>query len=809
MSDVLPAASVIWQPRAKTYWVTAIAKITFEICPGEMKLSSTQEPITFHDAFWNDDDRRSLTAATDLVPSKARCDVVVVGQAFAPGAKPVRSLVARLGFEAIDKSVELVMDRALAADGTVFQGQRFARMPLAYERAAGGPGTSNPVGIRHGARDPYGRTPLPNVVAVGRADDLAGPFDPVGFGPVAATWPERVRHLGARSAPPLDKLHLEPMVEGFDFGFFNIAPADQQCDELPDDGALLLENLHREHPVLGTKLPGLKPRVIVERRGGQERPKLRPDTLWIDTDRAIATLTYRGHFPIDHTGESFRVLAELDKSVPSWKTQQHSVATKEVTQHLAGLAESLVELGRETMLDAGEKLSEPKALARESTTAPSRVAAAGLPFQSAARRSGLPFANKGKTGEPPPPADPAGFKWPSSKGATLIATSPIAIPVQPGQMPEPSVVAAAMSAAAMSPPAPPPPSSPGFVAPPFAAPSFSPAPPPVYSTDGFRSAEPKTTPPPAPVGGSPLAALAGLSAPAAPPQHASAAALTGLVGASNAAADPRQPDRIPAARVIEGDVLHLIWFNPEIAPRVRRNAEWKKILDKLEQGAFDPEVDEGSLAEDPADLEDRREIYEVIARGTPSGQDSVDHALLDAVRADGRFAPRVLLLVGEVRFDFDEIEQLKATIATALPFAAGEDALKKHTEGATAFLAAPGLVASPEVASAMSHRIREAFLESDRTVGPTFLDDQVERALLDRRSFQKRNVFGEPHIRGQFFFSGSSTGIPLYLPEPVGKKLPLFRRLRIRTLAEAHFQADQYESHAAALKAVAVARIVR
>jgi hypothetical protein len=809
---------LIWQPRAKTFWVTAIAKITFEICPGEMKLSGTQEPITFHDAYWNDDDRRSLTAATDLVPSKARCDVVVVGQAFAPGAQPVRSLVARLGFESIDKSIELVMDRALAADGTVYQGQRFARMPLAYERAAGGAGTSNPVGVRHGSRDAYGRTPLPNIVPVGRADDMAGPFDPVGFGPLSATWPERVRHLAGRASPSLDKLHAEPMVDGFDFGFFNVAPADQQCDELPEDGALLLENLHREHPMLGTKLPGLKPRVVVERRGGQERPKLRPDTLWIDTDRAIATLTYRGHFPIDHPGESFRVIAELDKSVPSWKTQEHSVALeasrpKEVTQHLAALGD-LTALGRETMVDTGEKSTgEPKALARESTSAPSALAAAGLPFQSAARRSGLPFGAKGKPAEAPPP-DPAGFKWPSSKGATLIATSPIAIPVQPGQMPDPSVVAAAMASAPLPPPPappPPPPSSPGYVAAPFAAPApaFGPAPPPVYpTTEGFRSGDPKTTPPPAPVGSS-LAGLAGLSGASAPPQHASAAALTGLVGASNAAADPRQPDRLPAARVIEGDVLHLIWFNPEVAPRVRRNAEWKKILDKLEQGAFDPEVDEGSLAEDPADMEDRREIYEVIARGTPAGQDSVDRALLDAVRADGRFAPRVLLLVGEVRFDFDEIEQLKATIATALPFAVGEDPLKKHTEGATAFLAAPGLVASPEVASAMSHRIREAFLESDRTVGPTFLDDQVERALLDRRSFQKRNVFGEPHIRGQFFFSGSSTGIPLYLPEPVGKQLPLFRRLRIRTLAEAHFQADQYESHAAALKAVAVARIVR
>jgi hypothetical protein len=814
MSDVLPAASVIWQPRVHTFWVTAIAKITFDISPGEMRLSNTQEPITFADSFWNDDDRRSLTAATDLVPSKSRCDVVVVGQAFAPGATPVRSLVARLGFESIDKKIELVMDRALSGDGTVFQGQRFARMPLAYERAAGGPGTFNPVGVRQGARDPYGRTPLPNIVSVGWGDDMTGPFDPVGFGPLSATWPERVRHLGGRPAPQLDKLHAEPMAEGFDFGFFNVAPPDQQCDDLPDDGALLLENLHREHPVLGTRLPGLKPRVIVERRGGQERPKLRADTLWIDTDRALVTVTYRGHFPIDHAGESFRVVAELDKSAPSWKTQEHSVAiagtcAKEVTQYLEQVDASLAPLDRETMVDQAEKPA-PKALERESTSSPSSVAAAGLPFQSAARRSGLPFGAKSKTADPPP-LEPAGFKWPSSKGATLIATSPVAIPVLPNQMPEPS----ASGIAAMPVSAPPPhaaagspalASAPAFVAPTFSAPTFGSAPPPAFSADGFRPSEPKTT---APVAGSTLSALGALSSPTAPPQHASAAALSGLVDASNAAADPRQPDRIPTARVIEGDVLHLIWFNPEVAPRVRRNPEWKKLLDKLEQGAFDPEIDEGSLAEDPADLEDRREIYEVIARGAPSGQDSVDRALLDAVRADGRFAPRVLLLVGEVRFDFDEIEQLKATIATALPFATGDEPLKKHTDGATAFLGAPGLVASPEVASAMSQRIREAFLESDRLVGPTFLDDQVERALLDRRSFQKRNVFGEPHIRGQFFFSGSSTGIPLYLPEPMGKKLPLFRRLRIRTLAEAHFQADQYESHAAALKAVAVARIVR
>jgi hypothetical protein len=850
-SSALPVSTLVWQPRPATYWVTVVSKLTFVIRPTELALADAQEPISFHDAFWNDDPNRSLTSACDVIPSKSKCDVVVVGHAFAPGAKPVRSLVARVGFESIDKSVELVMDRSIGADGTIYQGQRFVRMSTAYERAAGGVGTANPVGIRHGARDSYGRSVLPNMVAVGRAEDMNGPFDPIGLGPVGQNWPQRTAYLPfGRTPPVLESLASEPIPDKFDFGFFNVAPLDQQCDEIPDDGALLLENLHREHPLVGAQLPGLRPRVMVERRGGSERPKLRADTVWIDTDRGLLMLTFRGHFPIEHPAETFRVKTELDKATTSWRTVQHETQPQEraqeapalerhseVTQHLAALS---LPSGRETMLDSLEQHTAAKEfLAPEKTSAPG-LSAAGLPFQSAARRGGLPF-NEGSlppplpTGTEPPfpePAKPPAFSWQpglgppvaaatsagpatmiaSSGPATMIASSGPATMIAPGT--------ATMVKPGFSPPAFPP----AFA--PAAAPA--PQPPPPTFAEPYRANEIKTVPPMAMPGVAPpppgpsiigassaaLAAPAPVGAPLAPPAvlptHASAAALTGLVGASNAAADPKRPGAVPAApRVIEGDVLHLIWFNPEIAPRIRRRPEWKKLLDKLEQGRFDPEVDEGAASDDPSDMEDRREVYEVIARGTPSGLDSVDNALLDAVRSDGRFAPQLLLLLGEVRFDFDEIEMLKATIATALPFAGTDEPLKKHIEAGTAFLGAPGLVASPEVAASMSGRIREAFLNSDRVVGPTFLDDQTERALLDRRSFQKRNVFGDPHIRGEFFFAGSSNGIPIYLPEALGKKLPLFRRLRMRTLVEAHFQADQYESHAAALKSVAIARIVR
>ena len=804
MSSTLPVATLVWQPRPSTYWVTVVSKLTFVIRPQELGLADEQEPIVFQDAFWNDDSNRSLAATADLIPSKARCDVVVVGQAYAPAGKPVRSLVVRIGFETIDKSMELVMDRSIGADGTIYQGQRFARLPMSYERTASGP--QNPVGVRHGARDSYGRSPLPNIVPVGKGEDMAGPFEPIGFGPIAPHWPQRSRVLPVGRSP--QKLLAEPMPENFDFSFFNMAPLDQQCEELPLNGALLLENLHCDHPIVGATLPGLEPRVTVERRGGSERPKLRADTLLVDSDRGLVTLTFRGHFPIEHPSEKFRVLAELDKSHESWRTMQHEV-TEGAPEGRGAAAPPPEGRGRETLVDGIER-APPLERSQEKTQMPG-LAAAGLPFSSAARRSGLPFGDRRKSQAPSTPPEP---EWPSSGPATAILTSPVAAQIAaatafPGSFPAPNLQPPTFAPA--SPPAAtptsqnevktvPPPAPPQLapgpmaqMAPPMPAPAMAPA---------------VTGAPAMQVRSIPSSGLAGMG-PVVPPQHASAAALTGLVGASNAAADPRRPDVIAAPRVIEGDVLHLLWFHPEVAPRVRRRAEWKKLLDKLEQGRFDPDVDEGALSEDPADMEDRREVYEVIARGTPTGNDSIDRALLDAVRSDGRFAPQLLLLVGEVRFDFDEIEQLKATIATALPFANTDEAMKKQIESATTFLGAPGLVASPEVASAMSGRIREAFINSERVVGPTFLDDQVERALLDRRSFQKRNVFGDPHLRGEFLFAGNSTGIPIYLPDAVAKKLPLFRRLRMRTLAEAHFQADQYESHAAALKAVAVARIVR
>jgi hypothetical protein len=48
---------------------------------------------------------------------------------------------------------------------------------------------------------------------------------------------------------------------------------------------------------------------------------------------------------------------------------------------------------------------------------------------------------------------------------------------------------------------------------------------------------------------------------------------------------------------------------------------------------------------------------------------------------------------------------------------------------------------------------------------------------------------------------------PVYIPEDIAKKLPLFQRFRARVIVELYFQEDQYEAHPAALKVLALGRV--
>jgi hypothetical protein len=118
-------------------------------------------------------------------------------------------------------------------------------------------------------------------------------------GPLAPWADTRAPFADAARISP-DGPPSAPLTSRFDFRFFNVAPIDQQLDLLRATADVRLEGLMPGGRNVETSLPGLVPKVFylrdgLERAGAMADPvALRCDTLWIHTDRAIMTLTWRG-----------------------------------------------------------------------------------------------------------------------------------------------------------------------------------------------------------------------------------------------------------------------------------------------------------------------------------------------------------------------------------------------------------------------------------------------------------------------------------------------------------------------------------
>lgn len=730
----LPVASQLWQSGPGSWVITFIAKATFDLQPERAKLSAHQEPIHEQDRHWDDDPVRSVYAPRDLAPLKNRADVVLVGSAYAPKGQAVRSLFARLIVGEIDKSIEVHVDRIFARDGSIIEGPPFTRMAMGYERAAGGPGTANPIGMRLDVGDGLGRVKLPNLQPPGLPIYTPGMvIPPVGFGPLAETWPVRSSRLGRYAStwsPNL--LRKAPVPEDLDRAFFNAAPPDQQLAEVADDRRLVLDHLHPEWPRLITQLPGVRPRAVLDGRGGLYPLKMRADTLWIDSDRGIACLTFRSHRTLARFDEPGRILISMEEAPPA-----PSSTSLPIFPNISEMPAPKKKAKVTTLVPNSPEEREFKAGLQQGGALPFVPAGAPAPIPRDERppmTGGLPFANAKPVSAPapipaPPPTTPpharhAFSEWPESS-------------ISPPSRPVPAV------------------------APPVAPP------------------------------GLPSAAPAPVSRPS-PPVMANS---TGRA----------------ASRLDARDILHLIWYHAGSVARICKVPVWRAILDDIAPTRPDEELDDPVSDRDPVEIENTRDISAILTQAASEDLAEVMDELAAAVRPGNKFVPPLLLLSGDLSFPFDERETLRTAVTIATPLATTDEAFKNAVKEAQEFLASgEDQSCPPPLVEVYTMRIRETFQRSRRTVPADTLDLQMERALLEGRHYQKRQVFGMNAIRALLHTTtgqGSVIPAPVYIPDDIAKKLPLYQRFRARIIVELYFQEDQYESHPAALKALAIGRV--
>lgn len=283
--------------------LTLVVKGTYCLRPDSVCGPAPELELVSGDAVVDDEGKQVLKYPSDFVPFKPRADIVLVGAAHAPGGQPATHLEVALRVGQLRKAVHVLGDRfwkrRLPLWNVVSPAKEFKVMPIDFARAFGGRRFKrNPIGMG------FHQKRLPNIESATRVIRRRwNRPPPAGFGPIAAEWEPRQSKVGTyRGKWRKERWPWFP--DDFDWSYFNVAPDDQQVEGyLHGDEDLELQNLHPEHPVYRSQLPGLRARGFVQVEVSGAEPefrevKLNLDTLWIDMEAGKVILVWRGLTPV-------------------------------------------------------------------------------------------------------------------------------------------------------------------------------------------------------------------------------------------------------------------------------------------------------------------------------------------------------------------------------------------------------------------------------------------------------------------------------------------------------------------------------
>ncbi len=283
-------------------------KASFPLRPGKQVAA---EPIHLEDVFAGAPGRSHLIAHADLALEKPGTDVVLVGSARSRDEEPVSELMVYLQVGSVDKAIRVVGDRTWV--GGLFgphlsEPELFTSMPLTWDRAFGGMDhedhegapeqfhPDNPAG--RGFRLKRSATPVEGSLAPNLEPhdqplrSAKKPIPAVNFAAIAPGWGPRLRWAGTYDER-WQQERAPFLPDDFDPRFLQVAPPDQIVAEGLNGGEIIdLHGLHPDGPFQVT-LPSGLPEIICDLAGARLTPRVRLDTVVIDTDRGLLSLLWR------------------------------------------------------------------------------------------------------------------------------------------------------------------------------------------------------------------------------------------------------------------------------------------------------------------------------------------------------------------------------------------------------------------------------------------------------------------------------------------------------------------------------------
>lgn len=277
----------------------------------EPVLAEEQVPLVMTDEFTGEPGLSATRNEMDFAPRKPRCDVLLIGSAYAPHAKPTQRVTVSLRVGALVKSFDVLGNRVWQTRrfGTAATDpEPFTAMPISHDNAFGGvdrsqedPGKhrwypTNFAGVGyHEYRDAafIDGKPLPNTEETRHPiTNPSGSYKPMAFGPLGRAWHQRVTLAGTYDKKWIDNT-FPFLPADFNELYYQAAPADQQIDYLQGGEEVELVNLTLEGRTK-FRIPELRVPVVFRLRNGDRRETAGAlDTIVLESDRKRFMLTWR------------------------------------------------------------------------------------------------------------------------------------------------------------------------------------------------------------------------------------------------------------------------------------------------------------------------------------------------------------------------------------------------------------------------------------------------------------------------------------------------------------------------------------
>jgi uncharacterized protein YjbI with pentapeptide repeats len=298
---------------------------------GEISSEEERNPYTFEP--WVYFDQNKLDILFDEGFAKPRGEFLLYGHAYSRNEFGCENIDVSVTVGDITKKLFVSGDRIINSLGLLSHAAKFDSMAIIPSNTYGGVGFQ-PNKLGKGAEfltDPSGEKfwPVPNVtyphqVMLSRNEIL----DPAGFWALSCDVPHRRNYLGkfddhwVKTNWPEIPYDTDPL-------YYQTAPTDQQFESyFKGNEHISIKNMHPEHTLIETMLPGVRVRLFVEHLldSGPVFKELvaNADTLWLFPDQLKAYIAFRSKLNVVDRDASdvvavFCVLEQIDQPPASFE----------------------------------------------------------------------------------------------------------------------------------------------------------------------------------------------------------------------------------------------------------------------------------------------------------------------------------------------------------------------------------------------------------------------------------------------------------------------------------------------------------